>query len=130
MLSIFEEMAADRRAAASLCVDAVISLARQWLLRSGLWKVLAAIALAGLPFAAIPFGAPRVRSWAIASGSGLQPSIEDLVKITLTTFGLISIILAATVSWARAVSNRRRASCHWSYVQSRSATAGFRPSKT
>jgi hypothetical protein len=130
MLSIFEEIAADRRAAASLCLDAVVSLARQWLLRSGLWKILAAIALAGLPFAAIPFGAPHMRSWTTASGSDQQAPVEDLVKITLTTFDLISVILAATVSWSRAVSNRRRASCHWSYVQSRSATAGFRPSKT
>jgi hypothetical protein len=36
MLWIFDE-GADALGAASLCLDASLSLARQWLLRSGLW---------------------------------------------------------------------------------------------
>jgi hypothetical protein len=50
MLWVFDE-AADAWGTASLCSDACVSLARQWLLRSGLWR------------------------WAVASIAGIIPLI-------------------------------------------------------
>lgn len=48
MLSIFDE-AAHTWGTASLFGDAITSLARQWLLRSGLWKWVAATIVALVP---------------------------------------------------------------------------------
>jgi hypothetical protein len=48
MIWIFDE-AAGTWGAASLVVDAGMSLVRRWLMSSGLWKVLAAAIVGGLP---------------------------------------------------------------------------------
>jgi hypothetical protein len=112
MISIFEEMTAECTNATGLCFDAMVSLARQWLVRSGmLWKALVSIALTGLTFA-VPLRAPHMRPWSISPEPVSQATAEDLVKITLAVFGIISLILVATVSWSRAVSDKRRAAAH------------------
>ena len=49
MLCIFDETAAG--GSAQLFADAIISLLRQWLVRSGIWKLAVGTALSGLVFA-------------------------------------------------------------------------------
>jgi len=109
MISIFDEITAMCRGGAALCLDAAISLVRQWLFRTGLlWKALVSIAVAGFIFA-LPLRLPRGRPWVAAQEPVSQFPLEDLIKITLVAFGFISIILVATVSWSHAL-HRRRAS--------------------
>jgi hypothetical protein len=54
MLLIFDE-AANSRGAGSLFVDAILSLLRQWLIRSGLWKWVVA-GIGGVLLLIIAFG--------------------------------------------------------------------------
>jgi hypothetical protein len=130
MIAIVEEMTAHGASSASIYFDAVVSLARQWLLRSGmLWKALVSLPLAGVMLV-VPLKLPPIRPWQIPPDPVSPFPAGDLVKITLAVFGIINVILVATVWWSRVVNKKRRASCHLSYVRSRSATAGFRPSKT
>ncbi len=130
MLCIFEEASAEEIPAVSLWADALVSLTRQWFLRCGLWKAGVAILVSALLFAAFPLWRHAVRSWEIPEQSGPEAAIDDLMKITLTALGFISVILVSIVSWSRVVTSRRSASCHWNYARSRSATAGFPQSKT
>jgi hypothetical protein len=128
MLSIFDEMSAANSAGISVYFDAVISLARQWIVRCGLWKPAVSVALSALLFR-VPLSHP-VRVWAIPRDSAADLPADVLVQITLLTLGLISVILIAIVSWSRAVAARRSASCHWNYARSRNATAASSLSKT
>lgn len=130
MISIFEDMTAQCPCGRTLCFDAVVSLLRQWLLRCGLlWKALVSIALAGV-FVGVPVSHVIIRPRMIAINPGPAVAFEDLITLTITVFGLITLILVATISWSRVVANKRNESCHSIYVQSRSATAASRLSRT
>jgi hypothetical protein len=129
MLLIFDEMSAANSAGIGVYFDALISLARQWIVRCGFWKPVVSVALSALLLFAVPFVRP-VRSWAMPPDAAADLPADVLVKITLLTLGLISVILIAIVSWSRSVATRRSASCHWNYARSRNATAASSLSKT
>jgi len=125
MLCIFDEMAADGVGNATLYADALISLARQWILRTGLWIPCVAIIASAALFAMFPLWRPRIRPWMIPENPGSDADAGDLIKLTLLSMGLISFILAATVAWSHSVHNRRRTSCHSNYARSRNVTAAY-----
>ena len=98
MLSIYDEMSAANAASIRVYFDAVTSLARQWIVRCGLWKPAVSLALSALLFR-VPLSHP-VRAWAIPRDAAADLPADVLVKITLLTLGLISVILIAIVSWS------------------------------
>ena len=124
MLWIFDQASASQ-GTAGLFFDGLVSLARQWLLRSGSWKVAVALALAVVQvvlggFSLLLFGQHRVAALTAGSrGAGLaefahrgsiahQPLTVGMVMY-LAVFvlaGLVLMIVGLTF-WTKAFSQRR-----------------------
>ena len=106
MLWIYDQAALETGGAA-LFLDALISLARQWLLRSGCWKILAAMAggVAQVSFAgALMHGVRRFQTTA-----ALPPELGGLMRlIVLVTVGLLAAVMFL-VFWWRMLSRRKGA---------------------
>jgi hypothetical protein len=93
----------------ALVFDAFVSLMRQWLLRSGSWRLLAAVAgasvqllIGGFIFVALGRG-HAVRETAPA----LDPALGNLIRIVLGTgCGLVLTVAAASL-WTSAFIRRR-----------------------
>jgi hypothetical protein len=97
MLSIFDE-AASWPGALPLFIDALASLARQWILRSGSWKLAVAMVCAclqivagGLIWIALAHGRPSDRDF-----SGL----DNLIWFILASVGAIVVMVTAVSLWA------------------------------
>jgi hypothetical protein len=108
MLCIFDE-AGKAEGTLPLLLDAVISLARQWTLRSGAWKVVAAACGAWVQVIAA-LGLPVRRVGAAPHGpvAASAAQIGEMVQITiLTVFGLLALIVA-TVVWTTRLCRQRR----------------------
>jgi hypothetical protein len=119
MLWIFDQ-ASSSRGALALFADGLASLARQWLLRSGWWKVAVALALAMLqvslgglamsrlgPRHILRLGADPAR---VTLGGLAHQRITVTIVMYLTLFvlgGLVLMIIGLTW-WAKGVSARRR----------------------
>jgi len=116
MLWIFEEAAAE--GVAPLFADGLISLLRQWLLRSGPWKLAAAVigglvevtagGLGGLMFmraqmtahlAAAPLRPPPTPAEALA--------MNNLIHIVMWVATGVVLMVVALVSWVRSLNGRR-----------------------
>ena len=116
MLWIFEEAAPQ--GVAPLFGDALISLLRQWLLRSGQWKLAAALiggmievtagGLGGLMFM-------RAQMTAHLSAAPLTPpptpaevlAMDNLMHIVLWVAIGVVLMVAALASWVRSLNGRR-----------------------
>jgi len=122
MLWIFES-SVDSEGASALLVDALSSLARQWFLRSGFWRIAAALTGAVLQFAVGWVGVHllaqrQIGSWvgagALARAQShsvrFAPGVSDLVCATICLIpGVIIAVLLLGV-WTRRFTNRRIAS--------------------
>ena len=123
MLWIFDESAESQVA---LCFDGAVSLVRQWLLRTGWWKIAIAIALASFQitlggFGTLLFGPRSIEHvtseqmvpslWSIPSGSSLahqQITIPIVIYLSLFVIGGLSVLILGLSFWLKAVSSRRR----------------------
>jgi hypothetical protein len=109
MLWIFDN-AVDSEGAPSLLGDALVSLGRQWLLRSEAWKIAAALAgglvqigLGGL--AVHIMGDQRMGSHAAAAPIGV--SVDDLVRITACLIPAIMLSVVLVSLWIRGFTRKR-----------------------
>jgi hypothetical protein len=108
MLWIYDQ-AASPGAVTLLFLDGLVSLARQWLLRSGYWKIPAALAGALLQIMmgvalALRMGRHRVQ-WTQLTDSGTD--MAGLVRLaTFTSVGLLAAVIFL-VFWWRKLARRR-----------------------
>ena len=123
MLSIFDEVTAGGGGALCLLADVILSLARQWFLRPGLWKAFLSLAVSAVlfDFALHWSASPRIR--AVAAPAGTPATELALIKITLFSLAVITTVLIAAVAWSRQINRKRRSSCHSNCAQLRNATA-------
>jgi hypothetical protein len=120
---IFDEAAAAE-GAASLLWDGVISLARQWVLRSGSWKFGAAVAAAIVQVIVLGTGMLALGYSRSAYLPQTRIGMLGLLQLTAWLVAGILLTILLTVLWFRKVSL-----CSNSGT-SRSATRALRPSKT
>jgi hypothetical protein len=127
MLWIFDQ-AASSQGAGALFVDGLGSLARQWLLRSGWWKVAAALALALLevifggfgtlllgPRRILPPGPaiPDTLDFANHGSIAHQPlTIGILMYLAVFVIGGLVVLIIGLTYWMKGVSTRRRPVAH------------------
>jgi hypothetical protein len=103
MLWIFDE-AVQNEGAGPLFLDGFLSLARQWFLRSGLWKILAA--LAGALFqvtigGALVFRIGRHRP-APALSAAANPELAAMMRLAaFTTVGLFAAVILLVFYWRK-----------------------------
>src|ERR1700728_3546042 len=90
MLWIFDE-ARVSEGAFVLLLDLLMSVARQWLVRSGLWKVM--LALTGAAIQVIAFGLGGIASLRHAAphhpDAEMTSLMSDLMLLTLWSFGIV-----------------------------------------
>jgi len=101
MLWIYDEAQEERGAA--LLADALLSLARQWLLRTGCWKAAAAVAVALCQVSltvGVMTGIGRLRP---PSGFAAEnPELAALVRLTaFTTVGIVAAVVFLVFCWRR-----------------------------
>jgi hypothetical protein len=108
MLWIFDESRVSEGAFA-LIADLPISIARQWLLRSGAWKV--ALALVG---AAAQVAVGGGGWWLFnssrkftASGAQMTPFMSELLLLTLCTVGVVAVMVCSLAFWVGRFNRRR-----------------------
>jgi hypothetical protein len=110
MLWIFDQ-ARVSEGALVLLVDLFISALRQWLMRSGLWKAM--LALAGATIQVIAFGLGGIASLrhtaANHPGATVTPLMSDLMLLTLSSFGIVFVGVFVTASWVTRFNRRRLA---------------------
>jgi hypothetical protein len=99
MLAIFEDTAVTEGAAA-LLFDAVISLLRQWLLRSGLWKAVVAILGAALQVIPPLWMSTRPRAGHILPTRGVPIQADGLLAVTSFMIFFVAAMIAAVVLWS------------------------------
>jgi hypothetical protein len=99
-----------------LLIDILISFARQWFVRSGLWKVM--LALTGATLQVIAFGAgwmastPHTMSRNIGAehpGAQMTPLLSDLMLLTLRSVAIVFVGVFASASWVTRFNRRRLA---------------------
>ena len=107
LMSVFDE-ACHAEGAAMLLLDAMISLARQWILRTGSWKILAAFVFAGLQVTAGGL------FWIAIGRDGARPAVahdrialERLMQIILAAGCLVVILVTAAAVWVGSFLRRR-----------------------
>jgi hypothetical protein len=121
MLWIFDQ-AAQSQGALGLCFDGLASLARQWLLRSGCWKVAAALSLALVQVSLGGLALSRLgpRSMVRLSGDPRPVSLAAHQPVTLPLVmylamfvlgGLFLLILGLNF-WVKSIAARRRPAVH------------------
>ena len=117
MLWIFDEAVADR-GPRPLLADAFRSLARQWLLRSALWKIAAAVCLALLQVAAgglgmLLFGRRQIAHLDVTPPAGhtslaqTPVTVENLVLLAVAVVGGLVLMVLFLVSWVNRISRKR-----------------------
>ena len=103
MLWIYDE-AAQSESVAPLLLDGFVSLARQWLLRSGCWKLLAA--LAGALFqvsigGALLFSIGRLQSGPSPSAAE-NPELAAMMRLAaFTAVGLVAAVVFLVFWWRK-----------------------------
>ncbi len=109
MLWIFDNSVASE-GSAHLLFDALVSLGRQWLLRSGCWKIAAAlgggllqVALGGLAVQTI--GYPRVSLHTAATP--ITATVGDLVRITVFLLPAVILSVVLLALWTRGFTHKR-----------------------
>ncbi len=117
MLWIFDEAVAGQ-GPRPLLTDAARSLARQWLLRSGFWKMAAALSLALLEVAAgglgmLLFGRRQIAHLNVTPPAGNTSlaqtpiTMENLIFLAVLVVGGLVLTMLFLVSWVDRISRRR-----------------------
>jgi hypothetical protein len=108
MLSIFEE-AARSSGARSLFLDGFVSVARQWVVRAGTWKLAAAVVGACIQVTAGGLIWPLLlHEPTRATAAALHPSAMDrLMLLVLMSSGAIVGMVVATSLWIRSFAGSR-----------------------
>ena len=107
MLCIFDEVAGG--ATMALLTDALVSLARQWILRTGAWKAMAAMLGAFLQVSVGGFsfflfsGRAELVSGPVAP---LSPESAELLQLMVWTAGSVVVIVLLTTLWVRNFTRR------------------------
>lgn len=102
MLWIYDQ-AAPSQNVGPLFLDGAVSLVRQWLLRSGYWKIFAALAGALLQVA---FGGGVVLFFNSPPGAGVpvneNPELADLIHlIAVISVGLLAAVMFLVIWWRK-----------------------------
>jgi hypothetical protein len=106
MIGIFDE-AAGEFGAARLIGDAVSSLCRQWILRSGLWRLALAVVAACVQVLAGGLIWLAVRS---VSGTHVHVAgLDQLIRLILSLVGTLVVLVCAASLWIRRFARRRAA---------------------
>ena len=94
-----------------LLLDLMISAARQWLFRSGLWKVM--LALAGATLQLIAGGVGWMASIRHTASNHpcavVTPLISDLMLLTLWSVGIVFVGVFTSACWVTRFNRRRLA---------------------
>jgi hypothetical protein len=103
MLWVFDE-ARPSEGAVVLLFDLLISVTRQWLLRSGVWKAALALALGALQVTVGGFGwfffNPRIApNQGGAQMTPMTAMMDDLLLVTLWSFGIVFVAVFVTTLW-------------------------------
>jgi len=112
MLWIFDE-ASQSSGASALLLDGFISLARQWTLRSGSWKL--AVALIGA-FVQVTFGGlmfailRHPHATASVPDQAPAPALDMLLWIIVGSVGPVVIMVTVVCLWTRRFSRNRASS--------------------
>jgi hypothetical protein len=108
MLWIFDEGRVSEGAFV-LLLDLLISMARQWLLRSGAWKL--ALALIGATAQVLLGGGAW---WLVnssrnrgAPGPQLSPAMSDVLLVALCTVGMLVVMVSVATCWVGQLNRRR-----------------------
>jgi hypothetical protein len=111
MLCIFDEMATV--ATMALLADALVSLARQWLLRTGAWKAIAAllgafvqVSIGGFSFFLFSRRTGLVSRHAPGPAAPLSPESAELLQLMVWTAGSLVVIVLLTTLWVRNFTRR------------------------
>ena len=94
-----------------LLLDLFVSIARQWLMRSGVWKVALAMAGAVLQVTAGGVGLYVFNRQIGTShpGAPMTPFLSDLVLVALWSVGMVFVMVFAAASWVTRFNRRRLA---------------------
>jgi hypothetical protein len=110
MLWVFDQ-ARVTEGALVLLVDLFISAGRQWLMRSGLWKAM--LALAGAAIQVIAFGLGGIASLRHSaihhSNAEMTSLMTDLMLLTLWSFGIVFVGVFVSACWVTRFNRRRLA---------------------
>jgi len=112
MLWIFDE-ASGTEGGRSLLLDGLVSLARQWLLRSGSWKVAAALILALVQVSAGGLALEFVRRHSFVHIATTTPvprmpiNLATLIVIAISLVGVIAFAVIGLSQWVHSFSARR-----------------------
>jgi hypothetical protein len=99
MLCIYDE-AAGSPGACYMILDGFVSLARQWLLRSGFWKLAVAVLGAGVQVTAGGFGWIMLRHHVqLHGGRAYDPLLNKLIVIIVVTVSIIALMVATASIW-------------------------------
>ena len=111
MLCIFDE-AALSMGTFTLIIDAVASLARQWIVRSEFWKLAVAmigaclqVTAGGLIWIALGHGSPSHKSTSIPNAAALDPVMRFIVA---SVGGIVLMVAAASLWMSSFVRTRSR----------------------
>lgn len=108
MLWVFDE-ARLSEGALVLLFDLLISVTRQWLLRSGVWKAALALALGAIQVTVGGFGwfffNPRIT--ASQGGAKMTPIMDDLMRVTLWSFGIVFVAVFVSTLWIGRFNRKR-----------------------
>jgi hypothetical protein len=107
MFGIFEDALAAEGAAA-LVLDGLVSLLRQWVLRSGLWKVATAGVGAGLQVVPALWMSTRRAGVPERLTVGTPIELDGFIVISCILVAFVALMVAATVVWATRVSRLQR----------------------
>jgi hypothetical protein len=106
MLWIFDETAASA-GAVYLCWDCLVSLARQWLLRTGAWKVAVAVAIACVQMTAGGLIWVMLRHAPNNSAGAGDAALNDLMRVILWLVGGLVLMVIAASLWVNGFMARR-----------------------
>ncbi|HUI56346.1 MAG TPA: hypothetical protein VLY04_15330 [Bryobacteraceae bacterium] len=112
MLWIFDEVS-ETEGGRLLLFDGLASLARQWLLRSGSWKVAAALILALMQVSAGGLALDLIRRHSFAHIAVSTPvarmpiNLATLIVIAISLVGCIAVAVIGLAQWVHHFSTRR-----------------------
>jgi hypothetical protein len=113
MLWVFDE-ARLSQGSLVLLFDVLISLARQWLLRSAVWKAALALVLGAIQVTVGGFGwfffNPRITANpGGAPMTPITPMMDDLMRVTLSSFGIVFVAVFVSTLWIGRFNSKRLA---------------------
>lgn len=109
MMSIFEENRSSSLQSA-LLFDGFSSFLRQWLLRSGSWRLPVALGAAFLQVFGFAFPRHGHQSWT-RNYQALSPEMQEIFFLILASLGGVTILVVALVLWTSRFQRVRARGC-------------------